>query len=71
MLFTSWLYGTQNDQYRPTLPKEMTQQDMIRISRFYDMATEMPRVDWGKAFQHLPMSEIISNVDGQVVYMKT
>lgn len=65
MLFTSWLYGTQNDRYRPTLPKDMTQQDLIRISRFYDMATEMPRVDWAKAFTHLPVKDIIRNVDGQ------
>jgi putative CocE/NonD family hydrolase len=65
MLFTSWLYGTQNDQFRPTLPKEMKQQDLIRISRFYDMATEMPKVDWAKAFTHLPVSDIIRNVDGQ------
>jgi len=65
MLFTSWLYDTQNDRYRPTLPKDMTQQDLIRISRFYDMATEMPRVDWTKAFTHLPVRDIIRNVDGQ------
>jgi putative CocE/NonD family hydrolase len=43
----------------------MTQQDLVRISRFYDMATEMPRVDWAKAFNHLPVSGIIRNVDGQ------
>jgi putative CocE/NonD family hydrolase len=65
MLFTSWLYGTQNDRYRPTLPKDMTQQDLIRISRFYDMATEMPRVDWARALAHLPVRDIIRNVDGQ------
>lgn len=66
MLFTSWLYGTQNDAFRPTLPKDIKQQDLIRISRFYDMATEMPRVDWSNAFKHLPVSEIIRNVDGQI-----
>jgi hypothetical protein len=71
MLFTSWLYGTQNDKFRPTLSKDITQQDLVRISRFYDMATEMPRVDWAKAFNHLPVSDIIKNVDGQVgVYDK-
>jgi uncharacterized protein len=66
MLFTSWLYGTQNDKYKPQLPKGMTQQDLIRIQRFYDMGTEMPAVDWAKAFQHLPVKDIIRNVDGQV-----
>lgn len=65
MLFTSWLYGTQNDKFRPTLPKDATRQDLIRIQRFYDMSTEMPRVDWGQAFKHLPVQDIIRNVDGQ------
>lgn len=65
LLFTSWLYGTQNDVYRPSLPRDMKQEDLIRISRFYDMATEMPQVNWGKAFNHLPVKDIIKNVDGQ------
>ena len=66
MLFTSWLYGTQNDKYKPQLPKGMSQQDLIRIQRFYDMGTEMPAVHWAKAFQHLPVKDIIKNVDGQI-----
>jgi hypothetical protein len=66
MLFTSWLYGTQNDKYKPVLPKGMTQQDLIRIQRFYDMGTEMPPVDWSKALRHLPVKDIIRNVDGQI-----
>lgn len=65
MLFTSWLYGTQNDKYKPQLPKGMSQQDLIRIQRFYDMGTEMPAVDWSRAFRHLPVKDIIRNVDGQ------
>lgn len=65
MLFTAWLYGTQNDKYKPTLPKDITQQDLIRIQRFYDMATEMPRQDWAQALQHLPVQDIIKNVNGQ------
>lgn len=65
MLFTAWLYGTQNDKFRPTLPKDITQQDLIRLQRFYDMATEMPRQDWSQALQHLPVQDIIKNVNGQ------
>ena len=65
MLFTSWLYGTQNDKYKPQLPKGMSQQDLIRIQRFYDMGTEMPAVDWSRAFRYLPVKDIIRNVDGQ------
>jgi uncharacterized protein len=65
MLFTAWLYGTQNDVYRPTFPKDIPQEDLVRVQRFYDMATEMPRVDWANALQHLPVQEIIKNVNGQ------
>lgn len=65
MLFTSWLYGTQNDAFRPTFPKNIPQQDLIRVQRFYDMATEMPKVDWSQALQHLPVKDIIKNVNGQ------
>jgi uncharacterized protein len=65
MLFTAWLYGTQNDIFRPTFPKEITQKDLIRVQRFYDLATEMPRVDWSQALRHLPVQDIIKNVNGQ------
>lgn len=65
MLFTSWLYGTQNDLIRPTFPKTATQEDLIRAQRFYDLATEMPKVDWAKALTHLPVQDIIKNVNGQ------
>ena len=64
MLFTSWLYGTQNDKYKPQLPKGMSQQDLIRIQRFYDMGTEMPAVDWSRAFRPLPVKDIIRNGGG-------
>lgn len=65
MLFTSWLYGTQNDAIRPQFPKEATQEQLIRASRYYDLATEMPPVDWAKAFRHLPALDILKNVNGQ------
>lgn len=65
MLFTSWLYGTQNDAIRPQFPKEATQEQLIRASRYYDLATEMPPVDWAKALRHLPALDILKNVNGQ------
>jgi hypothetical protein len=65
MLFTAWLYGTQNDEFRPTFPNNITQEDLVRVQRFYDMATEMPGVDWSQALRHLPVQDIIKNVNGQ------
>lgn len=64
MLFFSWLYGVQNDRVRPTFPKDATQAELIRNSRFFDLAPERPRVDWVKANQHLPIQDIIKNTNG-------
>lgn len=65
MLFTAWLYGTQNDKFKPTFPKTIQQKDLQRLQRFYDMSTEMPRVDWSVGLRHLPLQDIIKNVKGQ------
>jgi len=64
MLFTSWLYGTQHDRNSPRLPEGMSQEDLQRIQRFYDMAPEMPEVDWSEAFYHLPVMDIFNHVGG-------
>ena len=71
MLFTSWLYGVQNDVIRPTFPVDATQEDLIRVSKSFDLAPSRPRVDWSEAFWHLPVQDIIKNVDGPVgIYEK-
>ncbi|MFQ5572143.1 MAG: CocE/NonD family hydrolase, partial [Rhodothermales bacterium] len=64
MLFISWLYGVQNDVGRPTLGQGLSQEDLVRIARSFDLAPERPRVDWSKAFWHLPVTDLIKNVDG-------
>ncbi|MGD8330929.1 MAG: CocE/NonD family hydrolase [Acidobacteriota bacterium] len=63
MLFTAWLYGNQNIQ-RPQFPPDMAQEDLIRVSRFFDLAPEMPPVDWSEALRHLPVEDIMRSVDG-------
>lgn len=65
MLFTSWLYGVEHDKYKPRIPAGATQEDLIRISRFYDLAPENPAVDMSDALAHLPVSEILSNIGGK------
>ncbi|MGF7216335.1 hypothetical protein GGR92_002500 [Spirosoma lacussanchae] len=65
MLFTTWLYGTQTDAARPTFPKTASSEDLARVSRFYDMAPEMPKVDWAQGLKHLPVQDIIRNANGQ------
>lgn len=64
MLFTPWLYGTQLDAFRPTFPKNISQEDLVRVQRFYDLVPEMPKVDWAEGLRHLPVQDIIKNVNG-------
>src|ERR1700735_794050 len=63
MLFIDWLYGEQN-QVRPSFPKDTSQADLIKASKMFDLAPAMPPVDWAKAFEKLPEQEIISAVGG-------
>ena len=64
MLFTSWLYWVQNGRIRPMFPQDATQEELIRMSRFFDLVPDPPDVDWKEAFRHLPVKDIIENVDG-------
>ncbi len=65
MLFISWIYdaGIQN-QVRPMFPADTTQAELINASHFFDLAPQMPPVDWDKAFWHLPEKDIIKAVGG-------
>jgi hypothetical protein len=63
MLFIAWIYGEQN-QVRPMFPPTTSQQDLIRISKSFDLAQQLPPVDWSKALTHLPEQDIIKAVDG-------
>jgi len=65
MLFFSWLYSVEHDKFKPRIPKEATQEDLIRISRFYDLAPEHPQIDMKEALNHLPLKDIIQNIDGK------
>lgn len=63
MLFFAWLYGVQQN-VRPMFPPNMTQEQLARVSRFYDLAAGMPRVDWSEALWHLPLVDMLENVQG-------
>ncbi|MFT6166713.1 MAG: putative CocE/NonD family hydrolase [Vicingaceae bacterium] len=65
MLFFSWLYGVEHDKFKPRIPAGATQEDLIRISRFYDLAPENPPVDMAEALTHLPIQDIIKNMNGK------
>ena len=62
MLFITWIYGQQN-QVRPMFPPNTPQADLVAASRLFDLAPQMPAVDWSKALAHLPAQDILKNVD--------
>jgi hypothetical protein len=45
-------------------PPGTSQEDLIAASRLFDLAPQMPPVDWSKALRHLPVRDIIRNVEG-------
>ncbi|TLF40770.1 CocE/NonD family hydrolase [Maribacter aurantiacus] len=65
LLFFSWLYGVEHDKFKPRIPEGATQEDLIRISRFYDLAPENPPVDMSEALKHLPIQDILKNMYGK------
>jgi len=63
MLFIAWITGEQN-QVRPMFPPNASQEDLIRESKSFDLAQQLPPVDWSKALRYLPVMDIIKSVDG-------
>ena len=68
MLFTVWMYGTQHDVLRPRLPDGISQEDLLRLQRFYDMSPEMPPVDWTEALWHLPIKDMMKSVRAEILH---
>jgi uncharacterized protein len=63
MLFIAWLYGEQN-QLRPMFPANMSREDLLKASKYFDLAPQQPEVDWSKALWQLPMQDIMKAIDG-------
>jgi putative CocE/NonD family hydrolase len=63
MLFIAWIYGEQN-QVRPMFAPNTSQEDLVRASKEFDLAQQLPPVDWSKALWHLPEQDILKAVDG-------
>ncbi len=65
MLFAPWLYQNQNT-LRPMFPADLKREDRARLATWFDLAPRMPKVDWKQAIRHLPLQDIIRNVNGPV-----
>jgi len=63
MLFIAWLSGEQN-QIRPVFWPDASREDLIRVSKAYDLAGQWPPVDWSQALRHLPEMDIIKAAGG-------
>ena len=63
MLFGTWLYGVQNTQ-RPRLPEGLPREDVVRLSRYFDLAPDMPEVDWQEHIRHLPLGSMMEEIEG-------
>ncbi len=64
LFYSRWLYYNENDVAHPTFPSDISREDLVRISRSFDLAPSRPDVDWYKQYWHLPVADIIRNVDG-------
>jgi putative CocE/NonD family hydrolase len=58
-----WLYGEQNLN-RPTFPTNLSRNELINVSKYYDLAPNFPEIDWSKASQHLPLRNVIIAAGG-------
>jgi uncharacterized protein len=63
MLFITWIYGQQN-QVRPSFPRDTPREDLVAAARLFDLAPQMPPVDWSKALWHLPVQDIMQEAQG-------
>src|SRR5207248_4724429 len=52
------------NQVRPMFPPNTSQQDLVRASKAFDLAQQLPQIDWSQALRHLPEKDIIEAVGG-------
>jgi len=62
MLFITWILREQNS-IRPMFPRDMSQEDLIKASKMFDLVPRMPAVDWSEALSHLPVQDILRSQD--------
>jgi putative CocE/NonD family hydrolase len=57
----NWFWDNEKPQ-RPMFPANTSQEDLIRLSKSWDLAAKFPPVDWDKAFWILPVQDILNSV---------
>ena len=69
-LFAVWLYSVQQQIY-PRFPQGMQQADLQRLRKLYDLAPDMPDVDWKKQLRKLPSVEWLKDAGANTGPMET
>jgi len=59
----TWFYENQKPQH-PMFAANISQEDLIRLSRSWDLVAHDPPVDWSKAYWILPLQDILKKVNG-------
>ena len=60
----TWFYTNQKPQ-RPMFPSNISQEDLIRLAKSWDLAARPPAVDWWKTgYWILPVQDILKKLDG-------
>src|SRR5579872_6763353 len=60
----TWFYGNQKFDH-PMFEPNMSQDDLLEVSKGWDLAMHLPRVDWWhKGFSILPVKDMVKDVGG-------
>ncbi|MCW5962952.1 MAG: CocE/NonD family hydrolase [Bryobacterales bacterium] len=59
-LMTVWLFGVQQN-VRPQFPEGLPQEQLQRLRKMYDLAANMPEVNWKKQLRKLPAVDWLRN----------
>ncbi len=62
-LFSVWLYYVQQN-IRPQFPDGLSQEQLQRLRKAYDLAADMPTVNWKKQLRKLPSVEWLKDAGG-------
>ncbi len=63
IFYLPWMYGVQSS-VKPRVPEGTSQEDINHMAQYYDLAPNLPQVDWTKAMWHLPYMNAMESVNG-------
>lgn len=61
ILFFIWLYGVDNP-LRAEIPEGLSPEIRTQLSKYNDLSTNKPDVDWATEIYHLPIQDLLTNL---------